>query len=185
MAEESIIHSKAQHYYNVFHHERDGWVGETDVYAWVGRTTQEFKLTPGTAPASALQRSLLEYWKRLFVPMDTDGDGVVSREEFLAGFVSLEDRPDDYARIVTPSAKVFVATADVDGDGELDKSEFKRLFQSSFALSDEDIDVSFADIDTDSSGSISTDELRAAIRVFHSSTDPNDRGHRLLGPLRS
>ncbi|MFJ3696942.1 EF-hand domain-containing protein [Streptomyces sp. NPDC090052] len=185
MAEESIIHSKAQHYYNVFHHERDGWVGETDVYAWVGRTTQEFKLTPGTAPASALQKSLLEYWKRLFVPMDTDGDGVVSREEFLAGFVSLEDRPDDYARIVTPSAKVFVATADVDGDGELDKSEFKRLFQSSFALSDEDIDVSFADIDTDSSGSISTDELRAAIRVFHSSTDPNDRGHRLLGPLRS
>ncbi|MCX4728354.1 EF-hand domain-containing protein [Streptomyces sp. NBC_01306] len=185
MAEESIIHSKAQHYYNVFHHERDGWVGESDVYAWVGRTTQEFKLTPGTAPASALQKSLLEYWKRLFVPMDTDGDGVVSREEFLAGFVSLEDRPDDYARIVTPSAKVFVATADVDGDGELDKSEFKRLFQSSFALSDEDIDVSFADIDTDSSGSISTDELRAAIRVFHSSTDPNDRGHRLLGPLRS
>ncbi|MEV0915758.1 EF-hand domain-containing protein [Streptomyces sp. NPDC049967] len=185
MPEKSIIHSKAQHYYNVFHNERDGWVSETDVYAWVGRTTREFKLTPGTAPASALQRSLLEYWKRLFVPMDADGDGVVSRDEFLAGFVSLGDKPDDYARIVTPSAQVFVATADVDGDGELDKSEFKRLFQSSFALSDEDIDVSFADIDTDSSGSISTDELRAAIRVFHSSTDPNDRGHRLLGALRS
>ncbi|SCF97977.1 EF-hand domain-containing protein [Streptomyces sp. Ncost-T10-10d] len=86
--------------------------------------------------------------------MDTDGDGVVSRDEFLAGFVSLGNKPDDYARIVTPSAKVFVATADID-------------------------------IDTDSSGSISTDELRAAIRVFHSSTDPNDRGHRLLGALRS
>ncbi|MFC8076367.1 EF-hand domain-containing protein [Streptomyces sp. NPDC057307] len=185
MPERSIIHSKAEHYYNVFHHERDGWVGETDVYAWVGRTTREFGLAPGTVPADALQRSLLEYWKRLFVPMDTDGDGVVSRDEFLAGFVSLENRPDDYARIVTPSAKVFVATADVDGDGELDKSEFKRLFQSSFALSDEDIDVSFADIDTDGSGSISTDELRAAIRVFHSSVDPDDRGHRLLGALRS
>lgn len=185
MPEESIIHSKARHYYNVFHHERDGWVSENDVHAWVGRTTREFRLTPGTAPADALQRSLLDYWKRLFVPMDADGDGVVSREEFLAGFVSLGDDPDDYARIVTPSAKVFVATADVDGDGELDKSEFKRLFQSSFALSDEDIDASFADIDTDSSGSISTDELRAAIRVFHSSTDPNDRGHRLLGALRS
>ncbi|WP_405674596.1 EF-hand domain-containing protein [Streptomyces sp. NBC_01511] len=185
MPEKSIIHSKARHYYNVFHRERDGWVSETDVHAWVGRTTREFGLAPGTAPADALQRSILEYWKRLFVPMDTDGDGVVSRDEFLAGFVSLENKLDDYARIVTPSAKVFVATADVDGDGELDKSEFRRLFQSSFALSDEDIDVSFTDIDTDSSGSISTDELRAAIRVFHSSTDPNDRGHRLLGALRS
>lgn len=185
MSEDSIIHSKAEHYYNVFHRERDGWVSEADVHAWVGRTAREFDLAPGTAPADALQKSILEYWKRLFVPMDTDGDGVVSRDEFLAGFVSLENRPDDYARVVTPSAKVFVATADVDGDGELDKSEFKRLFQSSFALSDEDIDVSFADIDTDGSGSISTDELRAAIRVFHSSTDPNDRGHRLLGALRS
>ncbi|WP_406449588.1 EF-hand domain-containing protein [Streptomyces sp. NBC_00876] len=184
MSADSIIHSKARHYYDVFHRERDGWVSEADVYAWAGRTTQEFRLAPGTAPADALQNSLLEYWKRLFVPMDTDGDGVVSREEFLAGFVSLENKADDYARIVTPSAKVFVATADVDGDGELDKSEFKRLFQSSFALSDEDIDVSFIDLDTDGSGSISTDELRAAIRVFHSSTDPNDRGHRLLGALR-
>ncbi|MFJ6987723.1 MULTISPECIES: EF-hand domain-containing protein [unclassified Streptomyces] len=181
MPEQSLIHRKAAHYYTVFRNERDGWVGETDVHRWADRTTRVFGLAPGTAPADALRRSLLEYWRRLFVPMDADGDGVVSREEFLAGFVSLADRPDDYARIVTPSAKVFVATADTDGDGALDRSEFARLFQSSFALSDEDIDVSFADLDTDGSGSLSTDELRAAIRVFHSSTDPHARGHRLLG----
>lgn len=156
MPGKSIMHSKAEHYYNVFRHERDGWVGETDVHAWVGRTTREFKLAPGTAPADALRRSLLDYWQRLFVPMDGDGDGdgVVSRDEFPAGFVSLGDKPEDYARTVTPSAKVFVATADIDTDGS-------------------------------GSGSISTDELRAAIRVFHSSTDPNDRGHRLLGAVRS
>ncbi|GHC82165.1 hypothetical protein GCM10007079_22850 [Nocardiopsis terrae] len=71
-----------------------------------------------------------------------------------------------FARVVQPTIQAIVDVLDVDGDGEISRTEMEKWF-ASIGLSGAQADSAFTDIDTDGSGNLSTAELVAAVRDYH------------------
>lgn len=107
--------------------------------------------------------------QRMLAAFDANGDGVLSKEEFLAGVKAL----------IFGSERDKLAFAfrlhDDDGDGSLDRKELERMI--AIALAESDVserltqspavlaDALLKDVDTNGDGRVSFDELETAMRA--------------------
>ena len=90
----------------------------------------------------------------LFIRLDLNGDGVLSRDELLAGYKLLGlDTPSDIEDIIE--------RCDADGSGFIDYTEFlTATINWRGALSKERLEDAFRAFDTDNSGKITVQELK-------------------------
>ncbi|CAE7350329.1 CML14 [Symbiodinium sp. CCMP2456] len=95
-----------------------------------------------------------------FDKLDTDGDGVVSKDELAAALVSPADEsPSDWDSMQDTKDQDIFKQYD-DGDGVLSRDELKRMQAENSKLAEA---VGFDKLDTDGDGVISKDELAAAL----------------------
>jgi len=110
-----------------------------------------------TAVASQLCGQQLQDMRRHFQELDSDGNGVVTKEEMVALFEA--SAPPSISEPGKWVHEVF-DQLDSDGSGELEFTEFQAaVMQAYVGISEETMQAAFHALDVDSSGTISREEL--------------------------
>ena len=112
-------------------------------------------------------KSEREEMLELFKNLDKDGNGTLSRQEIVEG-MGLFSR----ATGLDQEIDRIMQHVDIDGSGEIDYTEFiTATLNRSRLLSKERLEIAFKLYDTDNSGTITKDELKAIFGKSHQYDD--------------
>ncbi|MCT9094157.1 EF-hand domain-containing protein [Streptomyces sp. ASQP_92] len=159
-----------------------GYIERTDFEQVAVRIVESFQLTPQSSQAQKVHNSLGHLWDTMMLPADADGDGRVTRAEYIQAIVALADMPDLYEDTIGRCALTYVEAADVNGDGLVDAREFTTLHQANVdGLSDGAVAEVFHRLDRDGDGYLTADEMRQGFTEFFTSPDNDAPGTWLMG----
>jgi Ca2+-binding EF-hand superfamily protein len=171
---------------NRFHHldaDGDGYIEHTDYEIAADRVRDRLGHDPGHEASKAYHDAFMELWHGLLRVMDADGDGRISRDEFVAATSrGIVDRPGGFEKVLGRVRDAFLEMGDRDGDGRLTAEEFGHLFQA-LGVSPEHTAVAFKALDADGDGHVTREELARALEEFYMSSDADAPGSLLFGPL--
>ncbi|EDY47264.1 calcium binding protein [Streptomyces clavuligerus] len=160
----------------------NGWLQAAD-YEAMARRLITASGTPAGSPAAVRMTELaLGMWRALEKRMDTDGDGRISPEEFIASTARSVIGHDGYDRVIRPMMTHIITLFDTDGDRRLSQDEFCALF-TCCGLTPADAGIAFGKLDADGDGHLTCDEINTAVRAFFVSTDADTPANWLFGPL--
>lgn len=167
--------------FNWFDQGRDGKLSHDDFQAMIGLFTQ---LVPegDQANAAGIRNAFEEWWQLLLKYGDSDGDGQVSREEFITVMEANVTSPGHFEHAVLAIIDSLMKALDTNGNGVLSRDEYVRMY-SALGIPPEHSGEAFQRLDRDGDGVISQEEFRAAISEFYLSADPNAPGNWLIGPM--
>ncbi len=121
------------------------------------------------------------WWEELRAGMDTDGDGRVSRAEYIAATLAGCDRDPAYLeRGLLPALRAVFEAADADGDGLLDFAEYRVLFGGR-RVHPAELSHGFRQLDTDGDGVITAAEFLRGFVDYFTARAPSAPGTQLLG----
>ncbi|MFG2909512.1 oxygenase MpaB family protein [Kitasatospora sp. NPDC048286] len=121
------------------------------------------------------------WWEQLRAVMDADGDGRVSREEFVAATLAGCDRDEAYLeRGLLPALRAVFAAADTDGSGFLEFDEYRAVFGGP-RVHPAELSHGFRRLDTDGDGRITREEFLAGFTGFFTARADSVPGTELLG----
>ncbi|WNV85148.1 EF-hand domain-containing protein [Umezawaea sp. Da 62-37] len=92
--------------------------------------------------------------------LDVDSDGVVTRDEFVAGA--------DYDAVFASTAALHASlfdVADADDDGRIDRAEWRSL-TSALGIPDDEAEAGFTAIDSDQDGVVTRDEFLEQVTIL-------------------
>lgn len=147
----------------------DGWVAPDDFVGLAKQAANRLHADPGQQ--QRLVTAMQQWGRSLLQQADTNGDGAVSREEYVA---TLEKRKADRAntfRENRPLVDVLWELMDSNHDDRISQDEFRRVY-SAFGISDSLIEDAFRKIDTNRDGSLGREETTNYLAGFG---DPADR----------
>lgn len=116
--------------------------------------------------------------QKVFISLDKDRDGKVSREELMQGFKDYfgDDYPAEY------NANAIMEQIDIDGNGYIDLTEFViATINKKNLLSQERLMAAFNLFDRDKNGSISADEVKFVLG--DGSDIPNEQWNKIIGEV--
>ncbi len=159
----------------------DGVITAADFDALAGQVAT--RLVPGAAEDSRqdIVAAYRDWWAQIEQDADSDGDGRVTREEFVQAIEQGLDRNPDYLeQSFAPVAETLYKALDRDGDGQVDRNEYIALYASGGVGADI-AGPAFDRIDQNGDGVIDYAEFRAAVQEMFSTADPDAPGAALLG----
>jgi Ca2+-binding EF-hand superfamily protein len=135
----------------------------------------------------ALIADLEDSWKALAAAADTNGDGMVSSDEFHAWCEGLsamlkKSVEDKQPWPLDGWIDKLYAMIDADGDGKITLAEYEQWCQALGILDEMDAEGAFLGFDKNLDGYLSREEFANVSRQFWLSSNPNVPGHRWLGP---
>lgn len=149
----------------------NGRIEKSDYIAEAHRIIAAF----GADPASPSARALIDAYTSMFEFLATKAgvgpDGSMSENEYLdvAEAQVFAEGDAGFNRVVRPTVAAMVGLADTDGDGEVSPSEFRKWLKA-IGVDDSSAVESFRTIDANSNGTLTVDELVAAVRAYHFGT---------------
>ncbi|OON71439.1 EF-hand domain-containing protein [Streptomyces tsukubensis] len=165
-----------------FDQDRDGQLTQGDMQAMAGLFAA---LAQGERESATAMRDAFErWWQLLLTHGDTDGDGRVSRDEFIAAMEANVTSPENFGSAVLAIADATMQALDTDGDGVLSREEYVSM-ASRLSVSPVNSAAGFQKLDRDGDGVISHEEYRTALSEFFLSADLDAPGNWLLGPIDS
>ncbi|MGW0521696.1 EF-hand domain-containing protein [Crossiella sp. NPDC003009] len=121
------------------------------------------------------------WWAQIERDADSDNDGQVSREEFIAATErGLAENPNYLDEAYLKVAESAFEALDRDGDGQVDRGEYIELYLAADVSADI-AGAAFDRIDENGDGVIDYAEFLAALRELFTSSDPDAPGTGLLG----
>ncbi|MFB7516949.1 EF-hand domain-containing protein [Streptomyces sp. NPDC056144] len=178
----NLLTRKIGRHFDLIDTNGDGSITWDDFELIISRMAKEFSLPVSAPRIIALSDAYQGLWDGLRESMDTDGDGEISREEYVAGLESDAASGEGYRRLVVPVAKAIIALGDTDGDGRLDSEELARI-HAGLGMGDKDHQEAMARIDLDGDGYVTEQELAQAIEEFFLSDDESAGGNHLFGKI--
>lgn len=177
-----LLTRKITRHFDLIDTNGDGKISQEDFDLIVTRMGREFAQTPESPKYRALSDAYRKLWEGMRQTLDTDGDGSVSREEYVAGLRSDAATGEGYRQLIRPVAKAIIDLCDTNGDGKLDGEELAKA-HTGLGMGDKDHEVAMARIDLDGDGFVSEAELAQAIEEFFLSEDANAGGNHLFGQI--
>ena len=102
----------------------------------------------------------------LFISLDKDSSGTLSRSELIEGFSTVFG---ESVENVEEEVEKILVHVDINNNGEIDYSEFAvATMNRQKLLSREKLEAAFQAFDSDSNGTITTDELNKLLGRYHS-----------------
>ncbi|MEV6977600.1 EF-hand domain-containing protein [Kitasatospora sp. NPDC093806] len=121
------------------------------------------------------------WWEQLRAGMDADGDGRISRAEYVAATLAGCDRDPAYLEGgLLPALRAVFAAADTDGDGLLDFAEYRVLFGGR-RVHPAELSHGFRQLDVDGDGVITVAEFLRGFVDYFTARAPSAPGTQLLG----
>ncbi|WP_018350436.1 EF-hand domain-containing protein [Longispora albida] len=161
---------------------RDGFADESDARTLGRLVADSYGHPEGSPGAGRVLDAFQNLWAAIAAGMDTDGDGRVTAEEFVAGMRTVLALESGYDTHFQAAVDPVLDLADSDGDGVVTLGEW-RLFQQAYGTSPADADAIFELLDVNGDGELSRAELAAALRDFYTSSDPDRPGNHIYGRL--
>jgi Ca2+-binding EF-hand superfamily protein len=117
---------------------------------------------------------------------DTDQDGKISRDEFMAFFGQMVGESSDVRFGSLPpmmqvSLTRYAAEMDTDQDGQIDRADYVRWYTQIMGGTAETAEQAFGKLDRNGDGLLSLDELKQATAEFYLSDDATAPGTWLFG----
>ena len=159
--------------------DKDGAVERTDFERNADRLATSVGRAPGTPGYDQVRARYLDVWATLERRADTNRDGKVSLDEYLAAYADILAELGAAAR---GFVQVLFDFADADEDGRIAEGEYLALV-GAYAVAADAARESFRRLDRDGDGFIRQDEFLQAAEDFFVSDDPNAPGTWLFGPL--
>ncbi|HEX5494382.1 MAG TPA: EF-hand domain-containing protein [Mycobacteriales bacterium] len=147
---------------------RDGVIDKADIKAVAQRFCEQVGEDLDSPKQRELQNALNQFWGAV----DSDGNGQLSLQEYVAAMTALADRPGELERLLNPPHRAYFGMLDRDNDGAISQAEFNAAFARS-GLTQAERDEAFGRLDTDHDGSVRTEELVDAAVEFYRSSDPD------------
>lgn len=172
---------KLTRYFQVYDVDDDGRLDAADFE----RVVENVRVLRGEKDRSeayrALRAAYMVRWESLRSAADTDFDGGVDLDEWLAYWqLALED-DDRYEAEVEAITDGLYTVFDLDEDDSIGPDEFAD-FYGVFGLDRELARTVFRELDANGDGVITRDELLEISRQFYRGTDVEAAGNLLFGP---
>ena len=173
---------KLTRYFQVYDIDDDGMISSPDFE----RVIENVRILRGASEHSpdgnGLREAYMAFWAALSDSADTDGDGGVDLDEWLACWqITLEDDARYEAEVEAITNHLFTVF-DTDEDEQIGPDEFVN-FYGVFGLGSNLARSVFVELDANSDGIISREELLEIGRQFYRSDDPGSAGNMLFGPF--
>lgn len=129
-------------------------------------------------------------WEALLKHSDTNADGAVTLEEWLAfhktalcdSQVLLQVSP-MYEELVVVMTRFIQDTLDDDGDGEISATEYAEFCQA-YGISADDAQACFKGLDRNSDGTLTRMEIMDLVLEYYCTDDPDAPGNQFFGIFR-
>lgn len=179
-----LLTAKISHGFDHLDADGDGYLTEHD-HVLMG---QRVAASLGHASDSPAERQIIDaylrIWHDLHQPHIPNSGNAISKQQFVASTRTLAADPAAARATVGAVAKAFLAIADTDHDGQVNRAEFGTFQRGHFpGLTDTDLNEAFAHLDVDGDGHLSTEEFIRAVIEFWSSSDPDAPGNWWAGRL--
>ena len=157
--------------------DQNGALEQSDYERYAAHFAMQSGHALGGPEHTKLQTMWVEDWNTFSAAADSDHDGKVKLDEFLAFYGNLPSLDQVTQRLT----QQIVSMIDRDGDGKLAKAEYVA---SGEALIGKDAaEAQFGRLDRDRDGFLTREEVSRAVSEFFMSEDPSSPGNTLLGPL--
>jgi Ca2+-binding EF-hand superfamily protein len=149
----------------------NGRIERSDLEAEARRILEAFGESPSTPQGRALVESFTSTFEYLAERAGVGRDGALDRRQFTEVIEAEVFKGGDagFGRVVRPMIQGILNVCDTDGDGEVSPDEFAKWLQAA-GVSRAKAEESFRLIDTNGNGSLTVDELVAAVKAYHFGT---------------
>jgi juvenile hormone diol kinase len=172
---------KLTRYFRVYDVNDDGQIGPADFLRVVENVRILHGLKDGSPQHEALLGGYLNRWESMRTSADADADGGVDLGEWLDYWEALVADDARYEKEMGRHIDRILEIFDTDEDGILGPDEFCDFF-GTYGLSTALARSVFLDLDANSDGAVSRDELRQMADQFYRGDDPEAPGNRFFGP---
>lgn len=133
-----------------------------------------------SAENAALRGRFTRFSEDVVLPMDANGDGSVSFEEYYTAYgQGVRDSEEGYDRI-KPIANAIISVAD-SGDGCVTREAYTLGLSHGFGVPAEHCDSTFTLLDTENKGFLTREQLQGAAADYFLSTELEAPGNNLSG----
>jgi Ca2+-binding EF-hand superfamily protein len=158
----------------------DGRIEDGDIELLIRNHGRAYGFPEGTPEYEDLAQRTRDVWERL-KHFDSDGDGAVSLDEYVAGFAAFLSQRDAFINSMDVLVDAFYNLADQDKDGLITEDELVMHFRA-WNHSEEQAREAFQKLDRNGNGGIAKEEWMANLEEFYYSEDPQAPGN-WLAPL--
>lgn len=158
----------------------DGLLGSGDIELLIKNHGDAYGYAEDTEEYRNLALRTRAVWEQL-KQFDSDGDGLVSLDEYVAGFGEFLGHRDLFTANMAALVDAFYAVADRNGDGQITEDELILHFRA-WGHSTKQAQAAFPRLDRNNNGAISRAEWMANLEEYYYSEDPEAPGN-WLAPL--
>ncbi|HEY2763830.1 MAG TPA: EF-hand domain-containing protein [Pseudonocardiaceae bacterium] len=158
----------------------DGLLGSGDIDLLIENHGTAYGFPEDSPEYEELTERTMAVWHRL-KQFDSDDDGLVTLDEYIAGFEEFLSDRDAFMGSMTALVDAFFSVADRNSDGEITEDELIIHYRA-WNHSDEQAREAFRRLDRNGNGAISKEEWMANLEEYYFSEDPEAPGT-WLAPL--
>ncbi|MGH3630128.1 MAG: EF-hand domain-containing protein [Sciscionella sp.] len=158
----------------------DGRLGNSDIELLIENHGLAYGYSKDTPEYDDLARRTRAVWDQLR-QFDSDGDGLVSLDEYVAGFEEFLSRREVFLSSMDTLVDAFYSVADRDEDGQITEDELIIHFRA-WNHTEEQAREAFAHLARNGNGGISKAEWMMNLEEYYFSEDPAAPGN-WLAPL--
>ena len=164
----AVTNDRLQKRFEKWDVNKNGSIEKSDYVAEAKRIIAAFGEKPDSPQARALIDAYTSMFEFLADEAGVGPNGSMDAEQFQRAVETTVFAAGDagFNRVVRPTVAAMVGLSDTDGDGEVSPAEFGKWLKA-IGVDDASAVESFRTIDSNGSGTLTVDELVAAVRDYH------------------